>query len=423
MLPSTLEFAKRRLSAFVDELGKLSESEFPYSHSKLALEQLQKLFQRKLERIKAFKETSDPAIVKQECALVLRALFEYLPLAGFILRSTNVRNAFEVFGPLLRLASNILEPGVSKKDRKTKLVLSSEWDYSPFIYREIPDLPGFVLIGLPAPESANPLLIPLAGHEFGHSVYGKLKLARTLMPRVKQRILSVIETRWDEYHNLFHGIKKEELTTNMFAFETWSQSVVWCLRQAEETFCDFVGLRIFGSSFLNAFAYLLSPNAGPRSVMYPNMSKRIDHLLEAATIFKIEVPLNYKTIFEDDPAASLTASDTFRVSLADQALESMVSEIIDDADAAMKTSLGSNDSEAEKSRGEIDRICQRFQRVVPAEGCRNIPDLLAASWKAFNNPDLWKDLPEIHRNRDKVLKELVLKNIEIFEIEQILKDN
>ena len=37
--------------------------------------------------------------VNAYCGEALLGLFSYLPLLGFILRSTNVRNAFEVYGP------------------------------------------------------------------------------------------------------------------------------------------------------------------------------------------------------------------------------------------------------------------------------------------------------------------------------------
>ena len=63
--------------------------------------------------------------------------------------------------------------GNDPANRETRLILSSEWDYSPFMYDQITDLPSFVFIGLPACESANPLLLPLAGHELGHSVWVK----------------------------------------------------------------------------------------------------------------------------------------------------------------------------------------------------------------------------------------------------------
>src|SRR5439155_22334513 len=144
--------------------------------SKAALDQLRTLFERKLQRLEAFAPGSDLSIISQECRVTLLALYQYLPLLGFILRSTNVRNAFEAFGPFLRLAGDVLEPGIERSQRKTKLLLSSEWDYSPFTYPTIPDLPKFLFIGLPAPESANPLLIPLAGHELGHAVWSRYSL-------------------------------------------------------------------------------------------------------------------------------------------------------------------------------------------------------------------------------------------------------
>ena len=45
----------------------------------------------------------------------------------------------------------------------------------------------------------------------------------------------------------------------MFCVQFWEQAVAWCLRQAEESFCDFIGVRLFHLSYLDAFAYLLSP--------------------------------------------------------------------------------------------------------------------------------------------------------------------
>lgn len=140
----SLDFARSLLLAFLDEAERLIEAEFPYSYSEEALNRIRRLFERKLKLLEQLDEQSDPGTVQQECALALRDLFNYVPLVGFILRSTNVRNAFEVFGPLLRLARNVLESQVARDQRKTRLVLSSEWDYSPFIYPIIPALPGFV---------------------------------------------------------------------------------------------------------------------------------------------------------------------------------------------------------------------------------------------------------------------------------------
>ncbi|MGI0025197.1 MAG: hypothetical protein ACREA4_08640, partial [Nitrososphaera sp.] len=217
----SLDFARSRLVAFLDEAERLTEAEFPYSYPEEALNRIRRLFERKLKLLEQLDEQSDPATVQQECALTLRDLFNYVPLVGFILRSTNVRNAFEVFGPLLRLARNVLESQVARDQRKTRLVLSSEWDYSPFIYPIIPALPGFVMIGLPAPESANPLLFPLAGHELGHSVWAKLDLSDSLKFKVTEEVISVIKQRWTDYQEVFPylQIEKGDLDRDMFAYE------------------------------------------------------------------------------------------------------------------------------------------------------------------------------------------------------------
>ena len=134
---------------------RVAESEFPYQGSEQALDKLKELFEYRLDWLKKIDEKSNPEVIKSECADALTEIFDNLPLLGFVLRSTNVRNAFEVFRPLLRLAGDILETKVPKDQRQTQLVLSSEWEYSPFVYPDLPELPGFVLIGLPSPESGK----------------------------------------------------------------------------------------------------------------------------------------------------------------------------------------------------------------------------------------------------------------------------
>ena len=99
-----LEYSKRRLTAFLEEIERLKGSEFPYLHSEHALGLIESYFSRYLAQLKKHGTKSNPATVRAACAAELTGLFEYLPLLGFILRSTNPRNAFEVYGPLLRLA-------------------------------------------------------------------------------------------------------------------------------------------------------------------------------------------------------------------------------------------------------------------------------------------------------------------------------
>lgn len=418
------DFAIKRLRAFIEEVGKLKQGEFPYQHSKEALEKLNALFSYKLKQLEQYGPQSDPDTVKQECAVALRTLFTYLPLLGFVLRSTNVRNAFEVYGPLLRLADNVLEPGVPQKNRKTRLLLSSEWNYSPFTYTEVIDLSDFVLIGLPAPESANPLLIPLAGHELGHALWAKKKLSAVFKPAANRACVASIPNHWPKYQQAFPWLKitAADLTSDLLAFETWSKAVQWAIKQAEETFCDFVGVRVFGTSYLNAFAYLLSPNYSlPRSANYPNMRKRARNLGRATGRFGIKSPPDYANLFDDLPEPNFTPGDIFQLLIADEALEQLLPQLIDNANDAV-TAAGIGQPSDLLSDEQIRQIYERFRRVVPAENTRGIVDILNAGWMAFEDVDLWKDLPEIQKNKDTILKELMLKSVEIFEIEQILKE-
>ena len=87
-------YTQQRLRSFVAEIDRLSESDFPYAHSKSALSELRQFFSDRLNALDSLDPHSDPGVVRQHCALVLGDFFAYLPLLGFILRSTNVRNAF-----------------------------------------------------------------------------------------------------------------------------------------------------------------------------------------------------------------------------------------------------------------------------------------------------------------------------------------
>jgi len=158
-----LVFARHRLVAFNEELARLERAEFPYPAAEAALRKINDVFAAHAEMLDMLGADSDLNTVNQVCQQQLTDLWDYLPFLGFILRSTNVRNAFEIYTPLERLAWRVLGPDA-------QLLLSSEWDYSPFVYTQDPLLPGFVFIGIPAHESSNPLVAPLAGHEMGHAL-------------------------------------------------------------------------------------------------------------------------------------------------------------------------------------------------------------------------------------------------------------
>jgi len=246
----TLRYTIERTAAVLNEIARLRQDEFPYRHSLQALRLIEERFAETLALLESFDDRSDPDVVTRRCSLALRDICEYLPLLGFIRRSTNVRNAFEVYGPLLRLARQLL-------GENTKLVLSSEWDYSPLAYAEIPCLPNFVLIGFPAPESTNPLLLPLAGHELGHCVWRVGRFVSEFRARLLRHVIGEAKSRWTEYNTHHPGLTQDELETGLLGRQSLALAVDSATRQTEETFCDFIGVRVFGTSFLSAFAYLV----------------------------------------------------------------------------------------------------------------------------------------------------------------------
>ncbi len=416
-----LNNTREKLSSVLKQIKQLSECEFPYPDSKDVLGIIEDIFLQISTALDGLDKHTNPDIVKAQCGLALRALFRYVPRLGFVLRSTDVRNAFEVFGPLLRIAREVLEPDVSAQDRTTKLLLSSEWNYSPVTYPQAIDLPGIVFIGLPAPESANPLLVPLSGHELGHSVWSKENLDDNLRPDVKEHIIAYITSHWHDYHQTFPYVDSPSvLTTNMFAQQTWAPALTLTLRHAQEIFCDFIGLRIFGRSYLQAYAYLVAPNVPlPRSIHYPEALKRVQYLVSAAEsdLYNIDVPGGYLDLFQDRPEPNITQVDRFRLATADTVLGEIATQLAIRADAIIQATTVPRPSEAESQR-----ILGRFKRVVPAKGCKCLADIMNAAWIAYGDATFWVDIPQVVPRKDVILQELVLKNIELLEVEQILEE-
>jgi len=419
-----VEYTKHKLRAFLDEIERLQDAEFPYPHSKEAFDLLQRHFAGELAIVNGLSEREyHRDVVRRHCTTVLRSLLDYLPRIGVALRSTNVRNAFEVFGPFLRLAGDILEPGVARRRRRTRLLLSSEWDYSPLTFPFIPALPYFVLIGLPAPESSNPLLLPLAGHELGHSVWRLNSAFKDVAQgAVNSEVIQAFKARSREAERLFPALRQRRtrwwsgrMKWSSSVMETWEPAAKWALRQAEETFCDFVGLGVFGDSYLHAFAYLFAPGAGSnlRVVTYPQMRTRASNLRRAADAYRFSTPDGYEALFEEDEAADLTSGDQFRLAVADSSVARLCPLLIERARDVVRA--GGIEGPSMK---EVSRIYRSFERVVPAERCRSLPDIINAGWHAFTRRDFWRDLPQLRDRKHPILAELILKNIEVLQMEQ-----
>ncbi len=408
-----MDHARERVVAALEEINRLMQSEFPSQHPKDAMNILRDKFEEQRSALERIGPKVPPSIAHTECSASLERLFVYVPILGFILRSTNVRNGFEAYGPLLRLAECLL-------GSDARLIVSSEWEFSPFVFGGMTDLPGFVLIGLPATESSNPLIIPLAGHELGHSAWNSNKLADQFANPIRQGVLKEIKNNvWEEYEKLFPQYEKADLEGNMFSALTWEPARQWSSLQVEEIFCDFLGIRLFAESYLHAFMYLLAPGtSGQRSLRYPNMKKRVSYLTMAAEELDVVVPTDFGSSFmpETEPSDPTTS---FLVSIADTVSESCVSDLLKTA-----REFADKKEAPRRSPEGVSRIADKFKKwVVPmAELETALVDILCAAWKCNLDKNLWDHVSQIEsKDWGRVLRDLTFKSMEVSEVYERLE--
>lgn len=410
----TLEYSIHKASAVINEIERLKQSEFPYKSSKAALKILESKFKSHYRSLKRLKQSFPPpteSVVMNACSVFQTDIYLHLPILGFILRSTSTRNAFETYGPLLRLTRKILGDN-------SELILSSEWEFSPYIFSEVTLLPNFVMIGLPAQEAENPLLLPLAGHELGHFFWRSNHLLYDYHAEIENKIIFEIKNNyWSKYSSFYPQISKKILQSDLFARYTWMPVYEFAKRQIEEIFCDMMGLRIFAESFLSAFCYLLSPRlSGQRSLSYPNLKTRINYQKNGAKKYGVDVPFNFENEFEDyeeptDPLLKLL------VQIADITSNSFFLNLIEKA-----KQICEEKGIPERSKKKVSEIVNNFKNLVPVMYENTLSDILNASWTCFQDEKIWKEIPNVDtKNKTRILYDLALKSIEVIEIEERLK--
>ncbi len=363
-----------------------------------------------------------------ECRSALAFVAKVLPILGLIVRSATVRNAFEIYGPIKHIAEILLSEIPNPAGATgVKLVLSSGWDYMPFTFRPIEALTEFVFIVLPATESSNPLLVPIAGHELGHSVWARAAIWDQLQEEASSTLADYVrrnKTKFNEAQQpaaLLQKIVESRVEYPRLA------------RQLEEFFCDFLGLYLFGESFLHAFTYFLSPNSPfDPSPNYPKVEIRIKKLLEACDQFRkrwgTEIytkPTKLTQEFVEteafDSEGTLNQWQIAIDAVAGQLVPAVLKQIYVLARKSSWASL------RDFSRNKANEIRDNsFRWAVPASNTGSLANLMNAAWDVARDTRFWDRLPslqnigqsESQQAKDMVLHELLLKNIEVLEYEQ-----
>lgn len=383
-----LASARRRLQAFLREIETLETSEFPHTDPEDALADIKAGFQK---RLNCLPRTASIALVNEICAKTSLAVEDYTSILGFILRSTNVRNAFELYFPLKRLVEDVIRDNA-------KLLISSEWDFIPFTYPMNLDLlPGYVLVGGPAPESGGAFTTPLAGHEIAHSAWRRHRVARSIRRRLVAAIIRALKTFPAEKARLENELGPE--------VEQVCRDVG--IKQLEEIFCDAFGLFVFGQSYAFAFEHLMAPGGADRALTYPSDEDRIRFLRLAATRFKIKLGKGFFTDWL--PSAALPYDLEVDVTtIVDHAVDQLAPHIFD---AARK--ILDRVKVAPPKAANVKRIIGCFNREMPDEDGGTLAEIVTAGWLSLKARGGLSFADE--KERFSTLNEVMLKSVEVSE--------
>ena len=389
-----LSAARRRVDAFIKQIDTLAGASFPHPDGKVALKTIREAFVTQRRRLDIPAE-SRPDLVDRVCLRLADKVSDYTAVLGFILRSTNVRNPFEVHFVLKRLIERVF-------GHETNLLMSSEWAFVPFTYpMNLKLLPNFVFIGSPAPESGNPLLVPLAGHEVGHSAW-------RMWDKADKYSGAVAEAVDAELNSNAKALAALVLTQPMGPLD---RSVIQdrcsehAMNQLEEIFCDLFGLHLFGGSYLYAFDYLLGPGGFDRSLDYPSDAQRMHVLTDAAERLGVTVdPL----LTERWTAGTPPREQRYMVGIVDAAVATLVARVRDDLLADLDgRGIGIPDETI------IAEVRAAFTRGEPHAESAGLGEIVTAGWQRLLDPAG----PADHERADmeRVLADLVLKTIEVAE--------
>jgi hypothetical protein len=335
---------------------------------------------------------------------------------GLILNSANVRNALELHQPILALSRQVL-------GRKVNLILTYEWEYEPFTYsyQSYRLLKEFLFIGLPASEAQNALILPVTGHEIGHSLWRDEKALATKYELLATEKISTFLTQNTGHLKIIAPTAKI-VSSNLFVETNGKEIRKAVVRQCEEVFCDLIAATLFGYSYLRVFEYFLStPLVRERDIYYPDLKSRSRYLDHFSSSLGVAVPANYESRFPVERVDSKDRVFGSLVTIADEVREELFSTIVDD----VKYYLVHRNFHP-PAQGYVDNVVEAFKDHVPAENVGDIGAILNGAWQlldAHSQSGAALFLPDaVEHQRIASLNELILKSVEILEIERKLRN-
>jgi hypothetical protein len=406
------DFCVEKIDSAISMVERLIDGDYPHPDSKEALIRIRSVYQDDRELLISIDASAAQDTILEYCRRANINLVRFKAFLGLLLRSSNIRNAFELYFPIKILSLELLE-------QPTAVVLSSEWSFSPYTYPvALAELPEFIFIGIPASESQNPLIMPLAGHELGHVVWRRKGAKVDFDPTIRTEIIRLYKDKWPRFRKTFvqSPDNSDNLETDLFLRGIWGQSYKLAQRQLEEVFCDYVGLYVFGQSFLHSFRYLIAPSLGyHRSINYPRLRDRAQYMMEYGSSLGLpEITGYFQSFSEQD--YRLSPGEAFILEVADEATGNLRTKL-----PGMVERYRGKAESFRAGRNDEPQVKQSLWNLVPAGSAKSMSAVVNAAWDIRLNLDNWEILSDIDdaakRKKEKlrILRDLVLKTFEVYE--------
>jgi hypothetical protein len=397
------EHCLQRLMAVDQEIDRIHVAGLLLRDAELALDELRRQCRKQIASVSM--APSDEAL-RIACSASLDMLrIVLVPLLGMILRSSNLRLAFELYYPLKRLTAMLYGRSF---ETSPVLLLSSDWKYYPDTH--VGQSFDMVIVGFPAVESSNALIVPLAGHELGHNLWRDNGMQHAFDSRISVMLRTVIAGQFwqqllaQEFGTVNAQLSKHGMQDDVQVSELITDLTKVVLGHLEEHFCDAVGLRLFGEAYLRSLCYLCLPGYPPQGLAYPQLRDRIERLRTLATTIGVQWCVDQSQCYRY--VRSLDAKS----SVVGQVVETFIS-------AVQQTALAILDERNAPQRdvARVERIARQFRSLVPAAGKEHLTDLINAAWLVSHDQETAHSYGvEMSRWRE-VVNQMTLKSCEVSE--------
>jgi hypothetical protein len=389
--------ARDRLSRFESQLATISRSEYLPASTTKALSAVGQEIVRLRSILDEVITYSDQTYLLRHVVLINQKLYTLTNYLGILLRSTNLRNSFEAYFAFEEMSRKL----IGEEDR---LVISSEWDASPFYIPNPPAvLDGYVFIGMPAFASRNALLLPLAAHELGHAVWRIRSLDGPLITTADLHLRNEIDKDEPGF------IRDFGLEQNLFFSSERDRIISDCLRivgsQCEEIFCDLFGAALFGRSYLYAFDFFLSPGYGTREFDYPSLVDRIRFMKEVTSVSESEI-LNSESFEKAEPQTR----NRPLVTLADK-----ITGLLQPAILKIARDIASKIEYDREGTDTTEDLVRNLRIGIPPRRPASPIDILNAIWTVFLSKRAAMTSFEERMKLTTLMTNLCLKSLEIYE--------